>query len=155
SGRPSPASPDELESLPASWSRVALDEDSCLRLGYPAGRDSEHEISELVVSCLQRPPIQPEKNQRAHESRPVVPVHERVVPGDMEEIGSRHLGQGSVEVLPPHACLRHPQRRFEQGHVTYAAPAAISLNLVSVKGQDLVQRQEDRRRHYSASRRNT
>ena len=41
------------------------------------------------------------ENQRAGHAGPLVPVHEEVVPGDVEEIGRGHLEQVALQETPP------------------------------------------------------
>src|SRR5712691_7858316 len=59
-----------------------------------------------------------------------------------------------MEDPPLERRARHPERRLEEADITNARPAAVSLDLVSMEGQNLVQR-EERNSHALASRAKT
>jgi hypothetical protein len=70
-------------------------------------------IAQFLRIGFQPKTVQPEECDRHRQPGALVPVHERVVPRQVEEIGGRHLGKAAVEVLAAEGCPRRRQGRLE------------------------------------------
>ena len=76
---------------------VPREEHGNLGFGCPASRDPQDKLGEFLVRRVEGHVIQLEKDERRSESCTLVSIQEGMVPGEVEEIGSRHFERRSVQ----------------------------------------------------------
>lgn len=98
--------------------------------------------------------VQAEEHERTHQRGPLVPVDERMIPSQVEEIGSRHPEYAGMQILVIEGRLRHRDRGPEQLQIAKPARATIHSTLIGADPEHLFEVQEGALAH-AASRRNT
>lgn len=138
----------------ASGSGVLLEEDRHLCLRGAASRYAQDEFDQLTVRCVDLDAVQLQKDQGYRQGRALVAVQERVVLGEVEQVGRRHLDQRRVEEEAVEGRLRHLDGRAQEAEVTHPGAPSVALDLVRVHAQRVLERDELRLDH-SASFLNT
>ena len=89
--------------------------------------------------------IEFKKRERGGEGRPLIPIYEGMILGNVIEIGRRHLEWERMIVLVARAGLRHGEGRFGQSQVPNPGASAEFSDQILVEFKDLGERQELRR----------
>src|SRR5712672_3210749 len=85
--------------IPSTLARVALEEDRDLRLvGASFGNPHDH-LQQVVWGRHDLRIVEAEERGGADQPCPLVPIHERVVADDMEQVCGSHLGERWMEPL--------------------------------------------------------
>src|SRR6266481_5577645 len=137
--------------LAGSGPVVLLGEYRSFGLADPAPRDTPYEIFDFSSVGVEPARVQTEKGEQDHEPDALVPVYKRAISHDVEEMGRGHLMEVFVQEPPFKGRGGCSQGRLQEAEVPDARPPSISLDLVRVERDHLVERQEDDL-HESASR---
>ena len=76
--------------------------------------------------------VHAQEHERGVRARSLVPVHERVVAHDVEQVRCRHRGEIRVQVLAGERLTGLRDGRFEQGEIDDALSSAVPRDLVVV-----------------------
>ena len=73
--------------------------------------------------------IELQEDEGGDDSGPLVAINERVVPDDVERIGSGHIKQRRVPLHSVKASLRLGDSRLQEAHIPHSRGPAIQLEL--------------------------
>jgi hypothetical protein len=132
---------------------VAAEEGRDLGLGDLAAGDAFDELRQRLRRARDLRPVHPQEDERRRERAALVAVDERVIAGEVEEIGRRLLLEGGVEKLAFERGARRRDRRGQESGVSQPGSSTVAPDLIGVQRQDLVEL--EKQRHYFASRRKT
>ena len=130
---------------------MLLDEYRGFGLADPAPRDTQYLIFDFLSAGIEPARVQTEKGEKDHEPDGLVPIHKGVISHDVEEMGRGHLREIFVQEPPFKGRGGCSQGRLQEAEVPDARSPSVSLDLVRVERDHLVERQEDDL-HESASR---
>lgn len=97
-----------------------------------AHRDSEGEIGELATFGFNRNAIDVKKDQCCCSTSPLVPVNERVIHHNVEQVRGSHLKRKRVQIDTIKACSRLLDCRLQKVHIANLTCAAIERGLIRV-----------------------
>ena len=114
------------------------------RLGLPQATlcNAHDKGLEIVLGSVQIHAVQGKEDECRNRADALVPIDERMIPDDVEEVRRSHRKQVFVEVVVACACGWHGEGRPEQAEVPDSLGAPIAFNLVTMDLHDFDQFQE-------------
>lgn len=116
-----------------------------------ASRQRQDEGDDLFLGGIYAEAVQAEEEIHGLEGDALVAVHEGMVAGESKPIGGREcrkIGVGFVS----ESVSRAFESRFKEAPVPKAERSAMSLDLISVDGEDVNRRKPTRLGHLASSR---
>ena len=88
--------------------------------------DRHNGVDKSFLGDSQVDAVDLEKHKGCRRAGSLVAVHERMVPNDVEQVGSCHLIEVGMKVLVACSSLRHSESRLEKSEVSNSFRAAVS-----------------------------
>ena len=119
---------------------MLLDEYRGLGLADLATCDTEHQIFDGSSVGLEPARVQTEKGQKGHKPDTLVPVYERVISHNVEEISRCHLVEAFMQEPPFEGRGGSSECGLQEAEIPDAWPPSVSLDLVRVECDHLIER---------------